>query len=168
MHFIKAKFYVHSFQPQLEISLFQLFVQKTNKPRKPWVKEWKRLVRGIFTMPSVLRIHYFFDCSWTSQVPKLWETRKWSKCLGGVPHLGQGYLPWPGSTYLGPGGTPPWLGVPTLAGGVPNLARMGYPPPEQTYTCENVTSCRTTYADGNKFNCAVCGLVCLSSPQKNI
>ena len=26
---------------------------------------------------------------------------------------------------------------------------MGYPPPEQTQTCENITSTRTTYADGN-------------------
>ena len=72
----------------------------------------------------------------------------------GVPTLAGGYLPWPGTTYLGwrvptlaggylpwrgvptlAGEYPPWLRVPTLAGrgtylgcGVPILAGMEYPP----------------------------------------
>ena len=94
----------------------------------------------------------------------------------GVPHpvLGQGvppsrpgmgYLPTPSRPGMGyplsaRWGTPhPYLvwGTPSQEGwGTPlPVSWMGYPPPlpkvEQTHTCENITSRRTTYAGGNNI-----------------
>ena len=114
---------------------------------------------------------------WNKKMPANTACRLASPCEGGgvsslagawVPHLGwgvptldEGYptlagrIPtMTGGTHLGRGGT--YLGrvgggVPTLAGEVPTLAGMGYPPPEQTHTCENITSRRTSYAGGNEI-----------------
>ena len=77
--------------------------------------------------------------SWGEGVPTLVRGRGTYLGLGeGVLTLagGRGYPPWWGGTYLGwgEGGTHlGWgEGVPTLAGGVPTLAGMGYPPCEPT------------------------------------
>ena len=69
---------------------------------------------------------------------------------GYLPTLARGYLPTlAGGTHLGQGEYPPWLGVPTLTGGVPTLAG-------QTHTCENITFPHSVGNAGGNFNCLHC------------
>ena len=76
--------------------------------------------------------------SWGTPCPDLaGGTHPWP---GGYPH--QGIPPHPDLTGVPPGKVMGPVEVLWDGDGVS-------PPPEQTHACENITSCRTTYAGGN-------------------